>query len=121
MAEILPSLMVLPAKLSTDGLPIVVILQIGDDIASASKRNLVRVRLNPSTLDLLDAVETRLNGKLLTAKEKDGSGGWTFFSPNSSWYRVGDNEFDFRLLDGSEVGSDPVQVVAVDVLVRYND
>ena len=113
--------MVLPAKLSTDGLPIVVILQIGDDIASASKRNLVRVRLSPSTLDLLDAVETRLNGKLPTPTEKDGSGGWTFFSPNSSWYRVGDNEFDFRLLDGSEVGSDPVQVVAVDVLVRYND
>jgi hypothetical protein len=121
MAEVLPSSMALPATLSSDGQPTVVILQIGDDIAAAAERNLVRVRLNPSTLDLLDAVETRLNGKLLTPTEKDGSGGWTFFSPNSSWYRVGDNEFDFRLLDGSEVGSDPVQVVAVDVLVRYND
>ena len=62
-----------------------------------------------------------LCGKLLTAKEKDGSGGWTFFSPNSSWYRVGDNEFDFRMVDGFEMESNPVEVVAVDVLVRYKD
>jgi len=121
MAEVLPSSMALPAELSPEGLPIVVKLQIGDDIAAASKRNLVRVRLSPSTLDLLDAVETRLNGKLLTPTEKDGSGGWTFFSPNSSWYRVGDNEFDFRMVDGFEMGSNPVEVVAVDVLVRYKD
>ena len=121
MAEVLPSSMALPPTLSSDGQPVVVMLQIGDDIASASKRNLVRVRLSPSTLNLLDAVETRLNGKLLTAKEKDGSGGWTFFSPNSSWYRVGDNEFDFRMVDGFEMESNPVEVVAVDVLVRYKD
>ena len=121
MAEVLPSSMALPAELSTNGLPVVVKLQIGDDIASTSKRNLVRVRLSPSTLNLLDAVETRLNGKLLTPTEKDGSGGWTFFNPKSSWYRIGDNEFDFRLVDGFEVGSYPVQVVAVDVLVRYKD
>ena len=81
----------------------------------------MRVRLSPSTLDLLDAVETRLNGKLITPTEKDGSGGWIFFSPKSSWYRVGDNEFAFRLVDGFEEGSNPVQVVALDVLVRYRD
>jgi len=121
MAEVLPSSMALPATLSADGQPTVVNLQIGDDIAAEAARNLVRVRLIPSTLDLLDAVETRLNGKLLTAKEKDGSGGWTFFSPKSSWYRVGENEFSFRMVDGSEVESSPVQVVAVDVLVRYKD
>jgi len=121
MAEVLPSSMALPVELSTGRPPTAVMLQIGDDIASASKRNLVRVRLSPSTLDLLDAVETRLNGKLLTPMEKDGSGGWIFYSPNSSWYRVGDNEFSFRWVDGFEMGSDPVQIVAVDVLVRYRD
>jgi hypothetical protein len=51
----------------------------------------------------------------------DGSGGWLFFQPQAPLYRVGNKGFARRLLVSAKPECSSVEVLAVDVLVRYRD
>ena len=94
----------------------------GDDIAAAARQKALssavpKVQLGPPKS--LDAVEVRLNGKLLTPTAKDTEEGWLTFSPEPAWYRVGDNRVSFRLAKTSGNGHISIQVLAVQVHVKY--
>ena len=123
LANVLPRSMALPAKLSPGGESYMVTLQIGDDMATASERGslacaVLKVRLSPPKS--LDAVEVKLNGKLLTPTAKDPEKGWLTFSPEPSWYRVGDNRVSFRVAKTKRGDRHiPVQVLAVEVGAHY--
>ena len=55
----------------------------------------------------------------MTPTAKDTEEGWLTFSPEPAWYRVGDNEVSFRLAKTSGDRHIPVQVLAVEVHVKY--
>ena len=98
------------------------ILIMWDDIRKAAHDGtlagaLMKVHLSPP--DALDAVKVTLNGKLLTAGEKDPAGGWLTFAPKPAWFKAGQNKVSFRLAAPLTDTSAPVVVRAVEVHVNY--
>ena len=119
----MPKSRLLPLTIDASDNGTYVILPIGDDIAAAAADKTLdsaglKVQLSDS--EALDAVEVRLNGKLLTEPDKDTEGGWLTFTPSPSWYRVGENTVSFRLIHPEADADGSVQVSAVEVHVKYH-
>jgi len=121
LAFVLPSS--LPALLKAEGEETVVSMDIGDDIAGAAKRKILEsavMKVRLSDANLLEEVETRLNGRLLTPTATDTEGGWLTFNPEPAWYRMGENRVVLRLTKALDVGGTPAQVLAVETVVKYS-
>ena len=122
LAQVLPLAMALPAKLSPGPVPHIVTLQIGDGIAAASERGTLAaavLTVRMSDPERIDRIEIGLNGQQLTPTALDPEEGRLTFNPKPAWYRVGDNDISFLLEDKAGSGSSPLQVLSVEVQVKY--
>ena len=57
----------------------------------------------------------------LTMRRKLAEKGWLTFSPEPDWYRAGDNEVSFHVGETSMDAQIPVQVLAVQVNLKYRE
>jgi len=119
----MPKSRLLPVTIDASDNGTYAILPIGDDIAAAADDKTLDsavLKVQLSDPEALDAVEVRLNGKLLTEPDKDTEGGWLTFTPSPSWYQVGENTVSFRFIQPEADTDDSVQVSAVEVHVKYH-
>jgi hypothetical protein len=122
LADVLPRSMVLPTSGAAGARPTAVTFQIGDDIPAVARQGSLssahlRVRLAPP--GALNAVKIKLNGEPVTPTSKDAEEGWLTFSPELEMYRAGDNEVSFDVDEKSIDATTPVQVLSVQVAVKY--
>ena len=122
LAEVLPRSMALPTSGAAGARPTAVTFQIGDDIPAAGRQGSLgsaelQVRLAPA--GALNAVKIKLNGEPVTPTSQDAEEGWLTFSPELEMYRAGDNEVSFDVDEKSIDARTPIQVLSVQVAVKY--
>lgn len=122
LAEVLPRSMALPADLPFGGDPLIVTLQIGDDIAAAADQGILAgaaLRVGLSNPAMLDATEVRLNNQVLVPASNDADHSLLQFNPNPSRFRAGVNDVSIRVTTQRKTSPEPLQVRTVEVEVRY--
>ena len=122
LAQVCSEPMALPAELYAGGSPHNVTLQIGDDIALASRKGILAsatltVRLSDPVI--IDFIQIRLNDQQLVPIAKDAEQSLLVFNPKPDWYRPGLNSVSFRLAKTPETISEPPRVLTVEVDVQY--
>jgi len=113
----------LPLTVPGDGTAAVTKLPIGDDLAAAGKRGILKsadLRIQLSKPQAVHAAEVRLNGALLTPVEKDAQMGWLVFRPRAEHYRLDLNELTFRATDPTPNAESLGDVTRVEVSVKYD-
>jgi hypothetical protein len=112
----------LPLAIPADGSSATAILPIGDDLPAAAKDNKLAsadLRVHLSDGKVLDAVEVKLNGTVLTPVGKDVGAGWLTFRPLAQQYRPGRNELGLRALRPTTNGKPLAEVLHAEVAAIY--
>lgn len=113
---------VLPKMVDDDGTPMLTVLPVGDNLAGASAKGVLKdleVVIGLDNFTEGDTVEIRLNGKLSATIGQVGEDGITTFAPNARHFRPGGNQLAFRATNRGPTADQPISVNRVELHVKY--